>query len=73
MQMYRDLMTEAARNDPTLAASAAQPAAAPTIIYSIVRETDGKTEELHADENTPVLPGDVVKAEMTLPATVNSN
>ncbi|MGN6464971.1 MAG: polysaccharide biosynthesis/export family protein [Rhizobiaceae bacterium] len=71
--MYRDLMMEAVQNDPGAAASAAQATAAPTLDYSIVRETDGKTEQLHADEDTPVLPGDVVKAEMILPAAAKSN
>ena len=69
--MYKDLMAEAAQNDP---ASARQSAgdAAPAISYSIVRETDGKTAEIQADENTTVLPGDVVKVHNTLP-TATSN
>ena len=72
MQMYHDLMSEAARNDPEVAGAGATASAAPTISYSIVRETDGKTEELPAAENTSVLPGDVVKVNITLP-TVKSN
>jgi len=32
-----------------------------SVTYFIVREKDGKTNELPADENTKVLPGDVVK------------
>jgi exopolysaccharide production protein ExoF len=71
MQMYRDLMAEAAQNDPEVA-GALQAAAAPTVSYSIMRETDGKTSEIQAEESTPVLPGDVVKVDLTLP-TVNLN
>jgi exopolysaccharide production protein ExoF len=71
MQMYRDLMAEAAQNDPEVAGSI-RALAAPTVSYSIMRETDGKPDEIKAEENTPVLPGDVVKVDLQLP-TVNSN
>jgi exopolysaccharide production protein ExoF len=41
----------------------------PAISYAIVRTTDGKASETAADENTPVLPGDVVKvAAAVIPA-----
>ena len=33
------------------------------ITYVIVRQQDGKSVRLAADEGTPVLPGDVVKVE----------
>jgi polysaccharide biosynthesis/export protein ExoF len=36
------------------------------IIYSIVREKDGKPTEIAATENTAVLPGDVVKVTLKL-------
>lgn len=72
MQMYQELMHEAAQNDPELAGATAATPTTPTVSYSIVRETDGKTEEMRAEENTPVLPGDVVKVDLTLP-TVQSN
>lgn len=72
MQMYHDLMSEAARNDPEIAGAGTTASAAPTVSYSIVRETDGKTQEVPAAEDTTVLPGDVVKVDITLP-TVKSN
>nr|WP_245444890.1 polysaccharide biosynthesis/export family protein [Mesorhizobium soli] len=62
--MYRDLMGEALSHGPAVAKSDQ----APTIAYSIVREKDGKTIETPADENTPVLPGDVIKIGVALPA-----
>lgn len=58
--MYRDLMTESMANDPQAALMAGS-AVSTAIGYSIVREAEGKTTETPADENTPVLPGDVVK------------
>lgn len=67
MAMYRDLMTEVMANDPQAAVSMGS--AAPVVSYSIVREVEGKTTETAADENTPVLPGDVVKVSIaTVPA-----
>jgi exopolysaccharide production protein ExoF len=72
MQMYHDLMSEAARNDPEIAGAGTTASAAPAVSYSIVRETDGKTQEVPAAEDTTVLPGDVVKVDITLP-TVKSN
>lgn len=71
MGMNKDLMAEAAQNDPGLARSSAEGSPI-SVNYSIVRETDGKTAELPADENTAVLPGDIVKVRLTLP-TANSN
>jgi exopolysaccharide production protein ExoF len=71
MGMNRDLMAEAAQNDPGLAHFSAEGSAV-SVSYTIVRETDGKTAELPADENTAVLPGDIVKVRLTLP-TANSN
>jgi polysaccharide biosynthesis/export protein ExoF len=62
--MYRDLMGEALSHGP----AAAKTDQAPMIAYSIVREKDGKTSETPADENTPVLPGDVIKVGVALPA-----
>jgi len=58
--MYKDLMGEAASIDPQAAVSSGGENAPPTNL-SIIRETDGKTSEMPADENTPVLPGDVIK------------
>lgn len=68
MAMYRDLMTEAMANDPQAALSLGG-SVAPTVSYSIVREKEGKPTETAADENTPVLPGDVIKVSVaTAPA-----
>jgi len=55
----RDLMAEAMMQ-PAEAATRAKERVA-SVTYSIVREKDGKTNEFPADENTKVLPGDVVK------------
>lgn len=55
----RDLMTEAMMQSADAATVAKQTAA--SVTYAIVRETDGHAKEIPADENTRVLPGDVVK------------
>jgi exopolysaccharide production protein ExoF len=57
--MYRDLMGEVVAKAPEAAANSAT--SQPNVNYSIVRTKDGKPSEIQADENTPVLPGDVVK------------
>lgn len=36
----------------------------PTLLYSLVRVADGKTSEIKAKEDTPVLPGDVIKVKL---------
>lgn len=58
----RDLMTEALLQSAD-AAQTPQAGAAASITYSIVRQKDGKSTKIPADEATPVLPGDVVKVE----------
>ena len=55
----RDLMAEAMMQSAEAATVAKETVA--SVTYFIVREKDGKTNELPADENTKVLPGDVVK------------
>lgn len=35
--------------------------------YLLVRTTDGKAVEMEADENTPLLPGDVIKVSVAVP------
>lgn len=57
----RDLMTEALMQSAAEATSAKETA---TVTYTIVREIDGKAREMTAGENTPVLPGDVVKVSV---------
>ncbi|TAM99088.1 MAG: sugar ABC transporter substrate-binding protein [Rhizobiaceae bacterium] len=66
--MYRDLMVEAVTDDPQAANSAGSENLA-SLSYSIVRETDGKAGQIPATEDTQVLPGDVIKVVMTVPAT----
>ena len=56
--MYKDLMAEAMARDPQAALSTG---AAAVVSFSIVREEGEKTKEMAAYENTPVLPGDVIK------------
>ena len=72
MGMYSGLAAEALERAPD-AGRNANAGSAPKTAFSIVRTAaDGKTGEIAADENTPVLPGDVVKVEIK-PVTVNSN
>jgi exopolysaccharide production protein ExoF len=73
MQMYRDLMGEVMEQDPSAAVGAGS-SYARDVTYSIVREADGKATEIQADENTAVLPGDVIKVSIAVaPASANSN
>jgi len=65
MAMGKGLMLEAASG----AGSSVQGAGGqgePEAKYSIVREANGKTTTLSADENAPVLPGDIVKIELVV-------
>lgn len=55
----RDLMAEAMMQSAEAATVAKQAVA--SVNYAIVREKDGKASEIPADENTRILPGDVVK------------
>lgn len=65
--MYKDLMGEALSHGPE-AAAGSQGAEGPAIAYAIVREKDGVPSEMPADENTQVLPGDVIKVGIAMPA-----
>ncbi len=56
-----DLVAQAERNDP-LALAAEGRSLTPT--YSIVRNEDGKSVELAADEMTAVMPGDAIRVEL---------
>jgi exopolysaccharide production protein ExoF len=60
----RDLMAEAIMQSADAATVARQTAA--SVTYAIVREADGHAKEIPADENTRVLPGDVVKVTAAL-------
>lgn len=57
----RDLMSEALMQSAVEATSAKETT---TVTYAIVREVDGKAREMPVNENTPVLPGDVVKVSV---------
>ncbi|MCV9998793.1 polysaccharide export protein [Pararhizobium sp. YC-54] len=61
----RGLMTEALVQSAD-AAQTPRPGESVDISYSIIRQKDGKSTKIAADEGTPVQPGDVVKVEPTL-------
>lgn len=61
----RGLMTEALVQSAD-AAQTPKPGQSVDISYSIIRQKDGKSTRIAADEGTPVQPGDVVKVEPTL-------
>lgn len=61
LAMYKKLMAEALVSAPEAAGLAAGGAAAPVMRFSIVRSANGKTQEIAAQENTVLVPGDVVK------------
>ncbi|OBZ96556.1 sugar ABC transporter substrate-binding protein [Pararhizobium polonicum] len=61
----RDLMTEALFQSAD-ASRTPKAGVAAEISYSIIRQKDGKSTTIAADEGTPVQPGDVVKVEPTL-------
>ncbi|PYE88796.1 polysaccharide biosynthesis/export family protein [Phyllobacterium leguminum] len=67
LAMYRNLMTEALVNAPAAAALAGSgEGEGPVLQYSIVRNSgNGETKEIAAEENTPLLPGDLVKAAIS--------
>ncbi|TPK00267.1 sugar ABC transporter substrate-binding protein [Mesorhizobium sp. B2-5-12] len=61
VNMQKGLMAQA--TDPaTVAASATNEE--PTLIYSLLRAAEGKTSEIAVKEDTPVLPGDVIKVKL---------
>jgi len=59
--MQKGLIAEA--SDPTTTA-AITGSETPTLLYSLVRVANGKTSEIDAKEDTPVLPGDVIKVKL---------
>jgi exopolysaccharide production protein ExoF len=59
--MQKGLMTEAM--DPASRA-VGDNNSQPSVIYALVRKVDGKTSEVAATEDTPVLPGDVIKVKL---------
>ncbi|MCA1407560.1 polysaccharide biosynthesis/export family protein [Ensifer sp. IC3342] len=61
----RDLMAEALLQSADAARLEEQNSEA-NVTYSIIREKDGKPTEIAANENTEVLPGDVIKVSAAL-------
>ena len=61
----RDLMSEALMQSAD-AAALKDGLSAANISYSILRTTDGKAEAIRATETTPVLPGDIVKVDVSV-------
>lgn len=59
--MQKGLIAQA--SDPATAASITGDEE-PALLYSLVRVADGKTSEIEAKEDTPVLPGDVIKVKL---------
>lgn len=59
--MQKGLMAQASDPATTAAITSGEE---PTLIYSLVRVADGKTSEIQAKEDTPVLPGDVIKVKL---------
>jgi exopolysaccharide production protein ExoF len=61
VNMQRGLIAQA--SDPATRAATAS-SDEPSLLYALVRVVDGKTSEIAAKEDTPVLPGDVIKVKL---------
>ncbi|WP_181165472.1 polysaccharide biosynthesis/export family protein [Mesorhizobium sp. B2-4-12] len=61
VNMQKGLIAQAA--DPATRA-ATDTNEEPSLLYALVRVVDGKTSEIAAKEDTPVLPGDVIKVKL---------
>ncbi|UCI10061.1 polysaccharide biosynthesis/export family protein [Mesorhizobium sp. B1-1-8] len=59
--MQKGLIAQASDPAMTAAITGSQE---PTLLYSLLRVADGKTSEIEAKEDTPVLPGDVIKVKL---------
>lgn len=62
MNMQTGLMSEAMSGNPAL--QRYRDGEEPTLSFGLVRVIDGKTSEITASEDTPVLPGDVIKVKL---------
>ncbi|PTE10674.1 polysaccharide biosynthesis/export family protein [Mesorhizobium helmanticense] len=62
MSMQTGLMSEAMSGNPAL--QRYRDGEEPTLSFGLVRVVDGKTSEITASEDTPVLPGDVIKVKL---------
>lgn len=66
LSMYKNLMTEALVNAPEAGALAARDGERPVMEYSIVRNSGtGEAKEFSAQENTPLMPGDLLKVTIS--------
>ncbi len=61
VNMQKGLMAQA--SDPSMR-SASDTDQQPSLLYALVRVVDGKSSEISAKEDTPVLPGDVIKVKL---------
>ncbi|RWH72172.1 polysaccharide biosynthesis/export family protein [Mesorhizobium sp.] len=59
--MQKGLIAQASDPATTAALTGSQE---PPLLYSLLRDADGKTSEIEAKEDTPVLPGDVIKVKL---------
>ena len=59
--MQKGLIAQASDPATTAAITGGQE---PSFLYSLVRIADGKTSEIEAKEDTPVVPGDVIKVKL---------
>ncbi|MGT2465453.1 polysaccharide biosynthesis/export family protein [Mesorhizobium atlanticum] len=59
--MQKGLIAQASDPATTAALTGSQE---PPLLYSLLRVADGKTSEIEAKEDTPVLPGDVIKVKL---------
>lgn len=59
--MQKGLIAQASDPATTAALTGSQE---PPLLYSLVRVADGKTSDIEAKEDTPVLPGDVIKVKL---------
>ncbi|MDG4894302.1 polysaccharide biosynthesis/export family protein [Mesorhizobium sp. WSM4976] len=59
--MQKGLIAQASDPATTAALTGSQE---PPLLYSLLRVADGKTTEIEAKEDTPVLPGDVIKVKL---------
>jgi len=62
INMQKGLMFEAMSGNPTLQQYGS--GEEPKMAFALVRVVDGKTSEITASEDTPVLPGDVIKVKL---------
>ncbi|MCV3206078.1 polysaccharide biosynthesis/export family protein [Mesorhizobium sp. YC-2] len=62
LNMQKSLMLEAVSGNPSAQMNGTNEE--PALTFALVRVVDGKTSEITAGEDTPVLPGDVIKVKL---------